>query len=858
MFSDLRIYYEVAYRLLLGLFYCSLFTFYCSHASGQATWKGRVVGINNEPIISANVQLLDNNDKVLGLTYTDSQGRWNFVNKLNAVKAVISHLGYAHKTIYLVNYKIDQEIVTVLQEQTIELETITIASQRAPIKVKGDTTIYDPQYFKLQFDQSLGDILSRIPEFELDDGRMMYKGSALNELLIDNYDIFNQNSDDYQKQISVDVIDKIEVVKKENEEGRVLYSLNVKVNNSHKNKILGNVLLATNLKNSDFQLNPYLLGNKLSVRLGGKGMINSKYQNLILDAYQDAELLYSQGDNAVAALPFSMLMKNNVSVGLKNSWLYSQNLNLDYRLHQNIKVKFYASAGEIQQSNNYDAEIIDLITSSSISFMAKSNVNVKQYSSSLNLEYTKGTSFLRFKSPITLYKDINNDNNYSLLQDTLGSLVSKFNNIDFHPKLDGGIDLKNKIKIWGWASFYMGDNNSLMDLYIYDSAFPYKYTQEVKLKEQEFNAYINGSKKIDNFSFGLTCFYYRYNATWENINTAERYKNITLNTEKVDIGSFIRYGKKYFSLGLSIKYPILFARNLNNQNNLIKKYPIIELNPRYDNNKIILFSKISNAISLPDLLGMDSIYFRSNMNNAYSGSLSPYLISKGLKANVGFIAKDETNYLFNINLSFAKNSNEPTLLNTLNENMLHNIWVASDQSSTYSTTIIFKKRLSGIKLNYKVQAFYVFSSRIVLGTNQHIYRVNPAFSVSSFYGKGIDFNVQYLPTYFSSKFGMFRNKYFISSINAEVKLNYRSYYFKGSTTLTFSKRIEQGNFNPVLNIDLGKNFTKQKIQIFVRGIDILYLLPRKITMFNAYQSNLEVLNYRELAGYFQLGFSFLR
>lgn len=91
-----------------------------------------------------------------------------------------------------------------------------------------------------------------------------------------------------------------------------------------------------------------------------------------------------------------------------------------------------------------------------------------------------------------------------------------------------------------------------------------------------------------------------------------------------------------------------------------------------------------------------------------------------------------------------------------------------------------------------------------------------------------------------------------------MTLNYKTLYFTGNSTFTFSKRINQDNFNPVLNLELGKNFSKQKLQVFIRSVDILNLSPRKITTYNAFQSNLEVLNYKELSGYFQLGFSFLR
>lgn len=128
------------------------------------------------------------NDTTLAYAITKSDGSYciKVVNTPAMLTLEFRSMGYSSKKISIENKS--QNLNHKLHESKTELEAVVVKA--LPITQRGDTINYAVGSFTREHDRSIGDVLSRMPGFDvLEDGKILYQGKAINKYYINNMDL---------------------------------------------------------------------------------------------------------------------------------------------------------------------------------------------------------------------------------------------------------------------------------------------------------------------------------------------------------------------------------------------------------------------------------------------------------------------------------------------------------------------------------------------------------------------------------------------------------------------------------------------------------------------------------------------
>jgi len=137
-----------------------------------------------------------------------------------------------------------------LKKNPLDLQEVVVSTSRAPIVIKSDTVLFDIHHFERKNDQSLEDVLKRIPGFNvLSSGELEYNGRPINKVVIDGQEISNVGAAVTTRSISPHQLAGLELRSKE-QSSKIKNSildetdfmvLDVKLKDEYKNKGFGKV-----------------------------------------------------------------------------------------------------------------------------------------------------------------------------------------------------------------------------------------------------------------------------------------------------------------------------------------------------------------------------------------------------------------------------------------------------------------------------------------------------------------------------------------------------------------------------------------------------------------------------------------
>lgn len=95
-----------------------------------------------------------------------------------------------------------------------ELEEVVIVAERIAIKVNNDTVVYDVSQFRGVEDRKIINVLKNMPGITVDErsGMISYKGQPIETILLDGDDLFGDNYTIGARNISSDMVDKVEAI----------------------------------------------------------------------------------------------------------------------------------------------------------------------------------------------------------------------------------------------------------------------------------------------------------------------------------------------------------------------------------------------------------------------------------------------------------------------------------------------------------------------------------------------------------------------------------------------------------------------------------------------------------------------
>lgn len=140
----------------------------------------------------------------------------------------------------------------ILKDNAIRLKIVTIKGKAQLQMVRGDTVLYNPSALPLSPDATLKDAIQHIPDIEITDGVLKWKGKNINQILVNGQDFFGQNKSIALDHLPATSIANIKVYDKASEftektgveDGNKKTVMDVSLKNNKNAKWLGDVHLS--------------------------------------------------------------------------------------------------------------------------------------------------------------------------------------------------------------------------------------------------------------------------------------------------------------------------------------------------------------------------------------------------------------------------------------------------------------------------------------------------------------------------------------------------------------------------------------------------------------------------------------
>lgn len=189
---------------------------FCIHVQMVQAQNCRVSGVvtdaeNRQAITNASVAyLLDG--KELGCV-TDSKGRFTFTipqGKNTTIK--ITHIGYKPITKLVIGSKKQLNFKLELISESSILDEVVIKRKIPLVTMRGDTTIYRADDYKVNADATAYDLISqKLPGVGMKDGKLEAHGEQVKEIQIDGREFFKNDINLALKNLPANIINEIQV-----------------------------------------------------------------------------------------------------------------------------------------------------------------------------------------------------------------------------------------------------------------------------------------------------------------------------------------------------------------------------------------------------------------------------------------------------------------------------------------------------------------------------------------------------------------------------------------------------------------------------------------------------------------------
>lgn len=164
---------------------------------------------DGQAIAGAIVRLLNDDGEMISYAMTDSEGCFSFPEDKGAVTLHVALLGYQERS-FSAPFK--SSYVIRLERSTERIQEAVVRANK--IRMAGDTVQYNINALKTRDDYVIGDALKRLPGIEvLDNGKIRVDGRDVGQLLIDGKDVLNQNYSMAIKNLSVDAVASVDVIR---------------------------------------------------------------------------------------------------------------------------------------------------------------------------------------------------------------------------------------------------------------------------------------------------------------------------------------------------------------------------------------------------------------------------------------------------------------------------------------------------------------------------------------------------------------------------------------------------------------------------------------------------------------------
>jgi hypothetical protein len=228
--------------------------FTTSFAQTTYSVKGKVADtVANSNLINASVSVIAAKDSILQkFTRVKDDGTFT-INNLNKGKFILvaTYPGYAD---FVERFTLDSAhtthnfgTVSMLLKERL-LQEVIVKGKAAAIKIKGDTTEFNPAAYNIQPNSKVEDLLKQLPGIEIDkDGKITAQGQTVKKVLVDGEEFFGDDPTLVTKNLRADMVDKVQLYDKKSDQAAFTgiddgvkdKTINIKLKEDKKNGYFG-------------------------------------------------------------------------------------------------------------------------------------------------------------------------------------------------------------------------------------------------------------------------------------------------------------------------------------------------------------------------------------------------------------------------------------------------------------------------------------------------------------------------------------------------------------------------------------------------------------------------------------------
>lgn len=188
----------------------------------QIKLEGVVKDTLNNPLELANVFAINKaTNGLAGYSVTDAQGKFSLELRKNTTYSVsVSYVGLKTITEELTTTETDltKDYILVADNLLDEVEVV----YEMPVKVQGDTIVYNADSYQNGTERKLEDILEKLPGVEINaDGQIEVEGQVVQKLMVNGKDFFDGDTKLATQNIPSKAVDKIQVLRNYAEVGQL-------------------------------------------------------------------------------------------------------------------------------------------------------------------------------------------------------------------------------------------------------------------------------------------------------------------------------------------------------------------------------------------------------------------------------------------------------------------------------------------------------------------------------------------------------------------------------------------------------------------------------------------------------------
>jgi hypothetical protein len=340
---------KIIIKVIFLLFSCSCIS--------QSRINGSIQDSLKTNLTSASVILKDDKGKIVSYSYSNENGNYNLsIDKTGVFSLSVNSLGYHQQSVEIIiqNQNELKTLNFILIQKTTELDEITIETQR-PITIKKDTIVFDANSFLQGNEQVIEDLLRKIPGLNIDaNGTIKVGNQEVEKVMVDGDDFFDKGYKILTKNMSVNPVDKIELLQNYSNnkhlkgiENSEKVALNLTLKEDYKRTWFGNTTLGyglfsenrydikANLMNFGRKSKYYFLTNLNNTGHDATGDINHLIRPYRFD--EPASIGDNQTANTLLGLGFDTPNLKQKRINFNNAEMLS--LNSIFTLSDKVKLK---------------------------------------------------------------------------------------------------------------------------------------------------------------------------------------------------------------------------------------------------------------------------------------------------------------------------------------------------------------------------------------------------------------------------------------------------------------------------------------------------------------------------------------